>query len=256
VLIEIQERQRLIVHHDVAISVDHLLRGRTVETELRYRDEQGAIHRAANQPAPPPTRGKKDRGREMPLERGRAAESVYQREEIVEEESTVSDLAMMPPGTPRGSLKPVKAYSYGIARNRLEEGAGRLRVPLTVVSDLDEADLVVTVKNYYRKRPKMIGDAEKHGTPIYVLRASTDMQIDSFLTDVFGLTGEETDPYSLAMHDVQDAIQRVQTGVRTVDLTPQPAHIRRMQHEMIREAQLISHSYGREPYRRVRIYRE
>ena len=192
----------------------------------------------------------------MPLERGRAAESVYQREEIVEEESTVSDLAMMPPGTPRGSLKPVKVYSYGIARNRLEEGAGRLRVPLTVVSDLDEADLVVTVKNYYRKRPKMIGDAEKHGTPIYVLRASTDMQIDSFLTDVFGLTGEEADPYSLAMRDVQDAIQRVQTGVRTVDLTPQPAHIRRMQHEMIREAQLISHSYGREPYRRVRIYRE
>ena len=256
VLIEIQERQRLIVHHDVAISVDHLLRGRTVETELRHRDEQGAIHRAANQPAPPPTRGKKDRGREMPLERGRAAESVYQREEIVEEESTVSDLAMMPPGTPRGSLKPVKVYSYGIARNRLEEGAGRLRVPLTVVSDLDEADLVVTVKNYYRKRPKMIGDAEKHGTPIYVLRASTDMQIDSFLTDVFGLTGEEADPYSLAMRDVQDAIQRVQTGVRTVDLTPQPAHIRRMQHEMIRDAQLISHSYGREPYRRVRIYRE
>ena len=256
VLIEIQERQRLIVHHDVAISVDHLLRGRTVETELRYRDEQGAIHRAANQPAPSPTRGKKDRDREMPLERGRAAESVYQREVIVEEESTISDLAMMPPGTPRGSLKPVKVYSYGIARNRLEEGAGRLRVPLTVVSDLDEADLVVTVKNYYRKRPKMIGDAEKHGTPIYVLRASTDMQIDSFLTDVFDLTGEEADPYSLAMRDVQDAIQRVQTGVRTVDLTPQPAHIRRMQHEMIREAQLISHSYGREPYRRVRIYRE
>src|SRR5512137_724187 len=47
VLIEIQERQRLLVHHDVAMSVDSLLRGRSVETELRDRDEQGAIHRAA-----------------------------------------------------------------------------------------------------------------------------------------------------------------------------------------------------------------
>ncbi|MFN8595600.1 MAG: R3H domain-containing nucleic acid-binding protein [Anaerolineae bacterium] len=55
---------------------------------------------------------------------------------------------------------------------------------------------------------------------------------------------------------MQDAIQRLNTGVRSVDLNPQPSHIRRMQHEMIREAQLISHSYGREPYRRVRIYRE
>ncbi|MFN8595599.1 MAG: hypothetical protein U0559_05405 [Anaerolineae bacterium] len=31
-----------------------------------------------------------------------------------------------------------------------------MRVPLTVVADLDEAEIVVTVKNYYRKRPKMI----------------------------------------------------------------------------------------------------
>ena len=143
-----------------------------------------------------------------------------------------------------------------MSRNKLEEAAQRLRVPLTVVNDLDEADLVVTVKNYYRKRPKMIADAEKHGMPIYVLRSSTAMQVDNFITDVFGLTSTETDPYSVAMRDVQDAIGRVSTGARSVDLNPQPPHIRRMQHEIIREAQLISHSYGREPYRRVRIFRE
>ena len=163
---------------------------------------------------------------------------------------------MIPAGTPRGSLKPIKVFAYGLGRNKLEEAAQRLRVPLSVVADLDEADIVVTVKNYYRKRPKMIGDAEKQGTTVHVLRASTAMQIDKFLSDLFGLTSEETDPYSIAMVDVQDAIQRVTTGTRSVDLTPQPPHIRRMQHELIREAQLISHSYGREPYRRVRIYRE
>ena len=43
VLIEIQERQRLLVHHDVAMSVDSLLRGRPVETELRDRDENGVV---------------------------------------------------------------------------------------------------------------------------------------------------------------------------------------------------------------------
>src|SRR5512136_119129 len=37
VLVEIQARHRLIVHHDVAMSVDNLLRGRPVETELRDR---------------------------------------------------------------------------------------------------------------------------------------------------------------------------------------------------------------------------
>jgi hypothetical protein len=256
VLIEIQERQRLIVHHDVAISVDNLLRGRAVETELRERDEQGQIRRVAQRPPEPAARRKGSRGREMPLERATEGEPNGRQPYEAEEAPVVSELAMIPPTTPRGSLRTIKAFAYGLGRNKLEEAAQRLRVPLTVVADLDEADIVVTVKNYYRKRPKMIGDAEKNGTTVHVLRASTAMQIDKFLSDLFGLTSADTDPYSVALSDVQEAIQRLNSGVRSVDLTPQPSHIRRMQHEMIREAQLISHSYGREPYRRVRIYRE
>jgi stage III sporulation protein AA len=260
VLIEIQERERLIVHHDVAMSVDNLLRGRSVETELRYRDESGGVQRIMRQSIELTTaRGRKDRGRELPMEREKrpvGRRQPIEPEEEPEAEEAISDLAMIPARTPRGALKTIKAFGYGIARGKLEEAAQRLRVPLTVVNDLDEADLVVTVKNYYRKRPKMISDAEKGGMSIYVLRSSTAIQIDNFITDVFGLTSEEVDPYSVAMHDVQEAIQRVSTGVRSVDLNPQPPHIRRMQHEIIREAHLISHSYGREPYRRVRIFRE
>lgn len=256
VLVEIQDRQRLIVHHDVAVSVDNLLRGRPVETELRYRDDEGRIQRVVQLPPALP-RGRRERGRdrEAPIERGPNGDMPRDREPAAEE-SGLSDLAMIPPDTPRTSLAPIRAFAYGLGRNKLEEAAQRLRVPLTVVTDLDEADIVVTVKNYYRKRPKMIGDAEKSGTTVHVLRASTALQIDKFLSDLFGLTREEADPYSIAMRDVQDAIQRLGTGARSVDLNPQPSHIRRMQHELIREAQLISHSYGREPYRRVRIYRE
>ncbi len=263
VLIEIQERQRLIVHHDVAMSVDNLLRGRPVETELRDRDENGVVN-CVMQHSEAPQRGRQEHGgrqeyggREMPLERERSTSSRRKPIDTEDEaEQAISDLAMIPAAAPRGTLKSMRAFGYGLARNKLEEAAQRLRVPLTVVTDLDEADLVVTVKNYYRKRPKMIADAEKSGMPIYVLRSSTAMQVDNFITDVFGLTSEETDPYSVAMRDVQDAIARVSTGARSVDLNPQPPHIRRMQHEIIREAQLISHSYGREPYRRVRIFRE
>ena len=260
VLIEIQDRQRLIAHHDVAISVDNLLRGRQVQTELRYRDDQGTVHREAEQTPEVLAQqrgGKGLRSRESYAEPKRngsgETEYAYSPEG---ERPLVSDLAMIPAGTPRGSLKPIKAFAYGLQHNRLEESASRLRVPLTVVSDLDEADIVVTIKNYYKKRPKMISDAEKHGTTVHILRAGTATQIDKFLSDIFGLTSEESDPYSIAMRDVQSAIERIQTGTRSVDLGPQPPHIRRMQHELIREAQLISHSYGREPYRRVRIYRE
>jgi stage III sporulation protein AA len=255
VLIEIQDRQRLIVHHDVAVSVDNLLRGRTVQTELRYRDEQGTVHREAEQ-LPQADRKQNRRERRPALEYQPNGDRDAGYEPDFDEGASLSELAMIPTATPRGSLKTIKAYAYGIARNRLEESAARLRVPMTVVTDLDEADVVVTVKNYYRKRPKMISDAERRGTPIYVLRSSTVTQIDNFMADIFGLSEEESDPYSIAMREVQDAIQRVSSGVRSVDLGPQPPHIRRLQHELIRDAHLISHSYGREPNRRVRIFRE
>jgi predicted RNA-binding protein Jag len=41
-----------------------------------------------------------------------------------------------------------------------------------------------------------------------------------------------------------------------VDLPPGPSLVRRLQHEMARSAELTSHSYGKEPRRHVRIFRE
>jgi predicted RNA-binding protein Jag len=48
----------------------------------------------------------------------------------------------------------------------------------------------------------------------------------------------------------------VLNGERYVELPPASAYIRRLQHEMARQAELTSHSYGKEPYRRVRIFRD
>jgi hypothetical protein len=227
VLIEIQERQRLLVHHDVATSVDNLLRGRTPDTELRYRDEQGHIHRTAPEEIEP---------------------------HPAQVEPAAPAFQVAPPK--RSTLKPIKVYAYGIAHNRLEQAAIRLKLPVIITEDIGEADLVMTVKNYYRRRPKLISDAERRNTPIYVLRANTAPQMESCLVDIFDLSPEEADPYTVAMQETQEAIQRVLGGARSVDLAPQNAFIRRQQHELIRQSNLVSHSYGKEPTRRVRVYHE
>src|SRR5690606_9578301 len=83
-----------------------------------------------------------------------------------------------------GTLTGMRVYAYGVARNRLQQAARRLRVPLTLVDDFAQADAIVTLKNYYRRRPKLIVDAERRGTPIYVLRANTVSQMENFLMDV------------------------------------------------------------------------
>lgn len=92
--------------------------------------------------------------------------------------------------------------------------------------------------------------------PVYVLRANTVVQMESSLADLFALTPDETDSFSTAMRETQEAIRRVLLGARSVELSPQVASIRRHQHEMARQFNLVSHSRGRDPQRRVRIFRE
>jgi len=127
-----------------------------------------------------------------------------------------------------------------------------------VVDTLEEANVLLTLKNFYRRRPRLVSDAEQSGIPIYVLRSNTVTQIEDFLVDLFQLEVEQVDqdnPLERAIREAQEGIQAILNGSPAVDLSPQKASIRRQQHELARKANLLSHSYGKEPERHVRIYR-
>jgi hypothetical protein len=153
-------------------------------------------------------------------------------------------------------MQPVSVYPYGIARNRLNRAARRMQVPMNMVDNLSQARVLITTKGFYRKRPRLIVDAERRGLPIYVLRANTVAQMEAALTDIFELDEKTTDRLEEALEEAQSAIEQIQEGVAEVELSPQSAYIRRRQHEMAREADLESTSRGKEPHRRVRIYKE
>ncbi|HNT78358.1 MAG TPA: R3H domain-containing nucleic acid-binding protein [Anaerolineae bacterium] len=230
VLVEIQDRQRLLVHKDVAESVDALVRGRPMLTELRFRDESGQVH--VQQVSDAPVESPSVSGAETPAWHSEG------------------------PTLERRKLKEKRVYPFGIARNRLVRAAESLRVPLRIVDNLGEAQVFVTSKQHYRKRPKVVSDAERRGVSMYVLRANTVAQMEGFLAELFGLSGEQSDALTRAMVETEDAIERVANGSQSsVDLNPQGAAIRRQQHEMARDANLMSRSFGQEPQRNVRIYR-
>jgi hypothetical protein len=163
-----------------------------------------------------------------------------------------------PPHIPGTPLQPVRIYAYGVARNRLRQASRRLRVPATLVDQPSEADVIVTLRAYYRRHQKLIADAEARRVPVYVLRANTVAQMEGFLTDLFDLRAVPAQDPGLesGLQETQQAIQQVLNGARSIDLPPASAYIRRLQHQLARQANLISHSYGKEPHRRVRIFRE
>jgi stage III sporulation protein SpoIIIAA len=265
VLIEIQDRQRMIIHHDVAAAVDALLRSRTLTPELRYLNDEGDVrHERATDygPLPSATEAQPERprrGRHWEQEKPAYANGDGKRNHhhpewrTAEVEESALDLPGDREATPR---KMVRVYPYGIGQNRLRAAASSLNVPLQMVDELQHADVVVTLKNYYRQQPQPITDAERRNIPVYVLRSNTVAQMQQCLADIFHLTNEPVDLFSEAMREAQEGIQRVINGAEEADLAPQSAAVRSQQHQLVRAANLISHSYGREPYRRVRIFRK
>lgn len=249
VLIEIQTRDRLVVHPDVALAVDALLRGFPLPPEIRVRDELGDVR----------------------IEKPPSASQVYQTNQGFRRAPNGASMdyqqhsrgARRPPdyssqNAARSSLESIRVYPYGVARNRLNQAAKRLGVPANIVNDPEQADVLVTLKSYYRKRQRAIIDAEDRGMPVYVLRSNTINQMQQFLSDLFNLSAIPIDGNKddLVQRETRAAIEAVLNGERWIELQPATSTIRRLQHQMARRAKLNSHSYGKEPHRRVRIFRE
>ncbi len=150
--------------------------------------------------------------------------------------------------------KPVRIYPYGVGQNRLRSAVSSLNVPVQIVDTLSNADVIMTLKNYYRQQPQPLVDAERRNIPIYILRSNTVTQMEQCLADIFHIQSEPMDVFTEAMRETQEGIQRVLNGAADAELPPRSAAIRSQQHQLVRAANLISHSYGREPFRRVRIF--
>ena len=151
-----------------------------------------------------------------------------------------------------GSILPtLRVLPHGINRKRLEQAIKALQLPVIIARDSREADVVMTLKSEYRQKTAGLREAEDRGLPIYVLKSNTIVQMEASLTSVFSL---EVDPREAALREAEEAIGMVIHNVEPVELSPQNAYIRRLQHQMAERANLISRSRGREPYRRVRLY--
>jgi len=221
VLVEIQAYQRVALYHDVAQTVDAVLLGMPVAPEIRSRDESGSLQVAKTAP----TR--------------QAAEAVERR-----------TTPRVPDGRSRETLK---VYPFGISWSRLEDAARGLSLPIAIVREPEDADVVITLKNYYRRKTPRLRNAESSGVPVYVARSNSSSQIAGALSSVFEM---RRGPEDQALDEAREAIDSVVGGERDeIELEPQNAYVRKLQHELVERANLSSRSSGHEPYRRVQIYR-
>ena len=217
IVVEIQERDKVAVHADVTEAVDSLLRGQPLDTEIRWQDEQGEIQIVKEKPAG--------------LETNAAPKAKKVKED-----------------------KKPRLYLFGVNKARLEQIAKEMHLVLDIVSNANMSNIFITSKAYYRNRPQKIQDAELANIPIYVLKSNSPNQIRQLLNSIY-TTDSQKDPVSEAMQEVQTAINQVMKGDPMVELRPQGAYIRRLQHLVAEQNNYFSDSTGKETDRHVRIYR-
>ncbi|MGI6259639.1 MAG: R3H domain-containing nucleic acid-binding protein [Anaerolineaceae bacterium] len=270
VLVEIQDRARVNVHTDVGASVDSILRGYPILPEERFRDEYGKVHILKQTRPNMPTvsqamrRGNgmdknpfqrnlptADQNQQAPVYPGKTQRHLERYEDFLAPQEE-------PEYQAEGEEAEKKIFAFGVARNRLLQAIKSLGVSAYVVKDLEEADILLTQRRYYRDRLQPIVEAEERGIPIFVIKSNSVGQIEQFLADTFAhrpsparitLTEE-------ALNSAAQAIQMVQAGEKFINLPPMPSPIRREQHEMAKQAHLVSRSFGKDPNRYVRIYRD
>ncbi len=218
VLVEIQSWDRVAIHGDVAATVDALLRGSQEAPEVRELDEEGRLR-------------------------------VVTTGDLAQEKRALERLGPEPETPPR------RIYPFGISRRRLEQAVRQTGAAATLAEHLTDADVVITLRNYYRRKLPALREAEAQGVPIYVLKANTAPQMEQCLLSMQA-SSQGLDPVGRALDEAEGAALGVAQGDRPVELSPQNAYIRRLQHELAQRYNLSSRSLGREPHRRVRIFQE
>jgi hypothetical protein len=223
-LVEIRNRDEFSVYHDTASVVDAFLRGRSIRPEVRVRKLDGyeVVEKTAPvalQEAP----RHRERGRERELEQ---------------------------PARDGGGRKTVRIYPYGVSKDRLLRAINDLQVSATIARTPKDADIVLTLKAHEKRQPRTVKDLEDLGLEVAIIRSNTVSQMKSFLMQAFGLQDQQNEEEQ-ALTEVNEAVDRVMSFGKPVELAPQSAHIRRLQHLMIEQHGLGSESRGEVPWRRV-----
>ncbi|MEO9254965.1 MAG: R3H domain-containing nucleic acid-binding protein, partial [Tepidiformaceae bacterium] len=261
VVVEIISWQKVALHANVADTVDALLRGFSAPPETRQLSDSGRIeiveddrkddiHGLSNV-------GASGSGPSGAIRDNTSWELGQRRRgggRVREDRPPASSFARP---TSVSDVPAIKVYPFGISRGRLEQAMRATGVSIEMVNDVREADTVVTMRSYYRRKPAAIREAEERSLPIYVVKSNTAYQLEQVLLqfrgDAAGGRGVRRDPMVDVFKETEDAIAKVMEEGRPIELEPANSYVRRVQHQIATRYNLDSTSAGKEPQRRVKI---
>jgi stage III sporulation protein SpoIIIAA len=231
VVIEILDFHRLAIHHDVAQTVDRMLRGIPPRPEIRVQSPTGEIEIVQRSDLLPRS----------------GAPSVGT------EALPASTPMVITPSAEPPRRTPTRIFPYGVSRSRLEKALRELRIPAYIARDVSDADAMVVIHSTFQRRPPKVREALAKQIPIAVVRSNTYSQLASALRELFQQPQTDESAEERALREAEEGVEYVMRTAQPYELSPQNAYLRRLQHQLIEKYRLLSESVGEEPRRRVRI---
>ena len=255
--VEMHSRNRWLVHRDVARTVDLLLRGQLPRPQVRELDGDGRLH--LQEPAPPQaliSRPEPPRETRQPQPRHRALAPVPLPDPVKPTGSAPSE------ATPA----PLLLFGVGVSELLLEQAIRSRRLPVQCVDTVEEADVVLALRQQLGQQPELRRRAQQAGVPILVIKADTLPQVQRGLERLLQRRepseAAEPSPNQGGVDDDLAALEECRLAVeqlvlaqgQPVELLPRSERVRRLQAELAAHYQLASAEFGSGRQQRLRIF--
>ena len=244
IVIEILDRNTLAVYKDTAEAVDYILRGWPIRPEIRKVDKTYEEQPASQKPEEKhePTISEQINKLEKKIQPSDSLNFSFSRQKYVEEVKGFK-----------------KIYLYAVSRSIVEKVIERLDLKAEITRNLDDADIVIAHKNFAKGGAKILSTANDYRIQVFYIKTNSMAQIQKVLKDALQITeASETlqgyyDDAERALDEAKAAINKILAGAENVELQPQSHHIRKLQHELVEQHNLISKSVGEGAERHLRI---
>ena len=239
IVVEIIDRNKVSVHFDVALAVDKILRGIVANSEIRSL-ENGEVIKLNFK-----NKSKKLKG------------TPFSPKSLIKTQITTHDYNQN--DVIKNNSNRITIFPFGIQKSKLKNSAKSLFTNINIVETVEKAQIILTTKSHYMKKPKTIQLAEKIGISIHILKKGSNDQIIRFLSKIKQKTKPEKIDLIVdikdedALNEVKIAEKKIQKGDIEVELKPRDPNIRRKQHFLATTLGLGSASIGQDSNRRLVI---
>ncbi|QSQ12343.1 R3H domain-containing nucleic acid-binding protein [Myxococcus landrumensis] len=260
IVVEMVSRDEVRVHANTAEAVDRLLSGKDVGGERRWQDmASGRMEVAPSkatevEKAPPKDVAPPQVATTMgPVENVASPVPAAAEPRVTRFGPRPSEDS--PDAVPSEDLRGLtRIYAHSVSRDLLQKVLRELPVEARLVSRMESADLVVTVRSKAND-PRMRRVVAKTGARVESVKRSSTAELRRALKGFFNmLEGVDEEEVREAVAEAEQAIQRALHEGISVPLSPRQPRLRKLQHRLVSRYPLEAVSHGSEPSRHLVVY--